>query len=246
MKNTFFLLMVLVFVPQLLLAQTFPYPEKEKPYIEVNGTSEMEVVPDEIFVRLILSEKYEKSEKLDVAMQEDFLKAILHEMNVPLANLSLSDAKWEYYSSLFVKKHKVSRKEYSLKLHKASQVGDLFVALEEKKMLDATIIRVSHSQIDSLRRENRIKAIKAAKTKADYLLEAIGERSGKALIVNEINQFPYLDIPVTRQESRIANSYENFDGEREFYKRKEQEIEFQKIKISSSIFVKFEIGGMGQ
>ncbi|MBS1663708.1 MAG: SIMPL domain-containing protein [Bacteroidetes bacterium] len=47
------------------------------------------------------------------------------------------------------------------------------------------VLRVEHSKIDSLRKEVRITAIKAAKDKAEYLLAAVGEQIDKALEIRE-------------------------------------------------------------
>lgn len=73
----------------------------------------------------------------------------------------------------------VNKKEYTLKVKNAIELGRMFQELEKLEITDAFISKVNHSKIDSLRKEVRILAIKAAKDKADYLLTAIGEQTGK-------------------------------------------------------------------
>ncbi|HCR48026.1 MAG TPA: hypothetical protein DIW24_00225 [Bacteroidetes bacterium] len=95
--------------------------------------------------------------------------------------------------------------------------------------------RVHHSKMDELRREVRIQAIKAAKEKADYLLAAIGEQTGKPLVVQERDAFG--PMPMSNVQHRInetiAGVMDAVGGE--------DEIQFNKIKIQMSIYVKFGI-----
>ena len=49
----------------------------------------------------------------------------------------------------------------------------------------AFVSKYSHSKMDEYKKQIKINAIKAAKEKATYLLEAIGEKSGKAINIEE-------------------------------------------------------------
>jgi hypothetical protein len=98
---------------------------------------------------------------------------------------------------------------------------------------------VSHSAIDSLRTQVRIEAIKAAKEKSDYLLNAIGQKTGKALIISETE-----NSTITRQDiARMPNKTLNYISGVALFDSidREAEIEFQKIKLSYSIYTKFAI-----
>jgi hypothetical protein len=116
---------------------------------------------------------------------------------------------------------------------------DRFQELEKMKIQDGSIDHVSHSAIDSLRTQVRIEAIKAAKAKSDYLLSAIGQKTGKALIVSELENNTLTRSDLARMPARAANkmfsdgAFESIDFE--------PEIEFQKIKLSYSIYTKFTI-----
>lgn len=222
-----------------LLAQNTTKAD-EKPYIDVTGTAEMEVVPDQIFVQIILKEKYVSREKVTIEMQEEKLFNVLKELKIDAARVSLSDADADYIKVRYKTKDVLSRKTYNLKLANAQEVGQLFQQLDKIDIQDASIDRVGHSKIDSLNKINRINAIKAAKAKADYLLAAIGEQTGEPLIVKEEN---------TRY---LENSMLNARGARNSLSEVQiisgsapasygGEVQFQKIKLYSSIFVKFQI-----
>lgn len=230
----------IVFTIAIVLPSFGQKPEiEEKPYIDVIGTAEQEIVPDLIYIDITLREKYENKEKITIESQEEKLKVSLKEIGVDVGNLSLSDANADYVRIRYKTKDVLTKKEYHLKVTNATTLGQVFHQLDILNINDAYIMKVDHSKMDSLRKELRIMAIKAAKNKADYLLGAIGETTGKALVVTE----------TTQENSRISNvnfrgrpvaSYSNvrfLDDDKKAYES--DEIEFQKIKIQSSIYVKF-------
>jgi uncharacterized protein len=225
----------------LTFGQTNSPKTEEKPYIEVTGTAEIEVIPDEIFIRIIIREKYVNRTKVTIEEQEEKLKTAVKSIGVDLANLYLSDANADYVKISWQKKDVLTKKDYTLKVSNATTVGQVFQELEKLEITDASISKVSHSKIDSLRKEVRIMAIKAAKEKADYLLTAIGEQTGKPLIITENTQTIYRE-EISRMPSRnvVGISTGGIPGSIGD-KDKENEIQFQKIKLTSSIYAKFSI-----
>lgn len=220
--------------------QTNTSKAEEQPYIEVTGTAEKEVIPDEIYIGIIIKEKYVNKVKVTIEEQEEKLKASIKVLGIDLANLYLSDANADYVKVSWQKKDVITKKDYILKVSNATTVGKVFQELEKLEITDALISKVSHSKIDSLKKVVRIMAIKAAKEKADYLLTAIGEQTGKPLIITENPQLIYnseYQNRMTRNVSSVASTvggiYSSVD--------KDNEIEFQKIKLTSSIYVKFSI-----
>ena len=118
-------------------------------------------------------------------------------------------------------------------------VGKVFEQLDTLKMNSAHIQKVSHSKIVEFRKRNRIEAIKAGKAKADYLLEAIGEKTGKPQLVRESsllsNQYN------TNVFANTSYNNSNVGMDKLGYEEKDDVIQFQKIKITSSIYLKFGI-----
>lgn len=223
----------------LTFGQTNTPKNDEKPYIEVTGTAEMEVIPDEIYIRIIIRERYVNRTKVTIEEQEEKLKTAVKSIGVDLTNLYLSDANADYVKVSWQKKDMLTKKDYTLKVSNATTVGQVFQELDKLEITDASISKVSHSKIDSLRKEVRILAIKAAKDKADYLLSAIGEQTGKPLIVTENTQTIYreeiLRMPARNVASISTGGIPGSIGD------KENEIQFQKVKLTSSIYTKFSI-----
>lgn len=206
----------------------------EPPFIEVTGTAEKEVIPDEIFISISIRERTEGKNKITADEQLERLTKALKGISPSLLDhFFLSDADADYVHIRWKKKDVISSLNYLLKVSDAHMVEKVFKKLDELKIQDAYISKTSHSKLIELKKEVRILAIKAAKDKADYLLEAIGEETGKPVKVNEVtnNIMPYY-----ANQTRTNASYKSFDIE-----EKERTTQFQKIKIKASIYVKFRI-----
>jgi len=219
--------------------QTNTQNADERPYIEVTGTAEKEVIPDEIYIGIIIREKYENKVKVTIEEQEEKLKNAIKALGIDLTNLYLSDANADYVKVRWQKKDVLTKKDYTLKVSTATTVGQVFQELEKLEITDASISKVSHSKLDSLRKEVKIMAIKAAKDKADYLLTAIGEQTGKPLVIKE-NEIIANQQFVNVRGSRSSETEYNFD-DMKIKSLDNSEIQFQKIKIQTSIYVKFSI-----
>lgn len=221
-----------------IFAQTTPEAE-EKPFIEVTGTAEQEVVPDEIYIKITIREKYVNKEKITIEAQEEKLKAALREIGVDVKNLSLSDANADYVKVKWGTKDVLTKKDFILKVGDAVTLGKAFQQLDKLEITDAFVSKVNHSKIDSLRKEVRIMAIKAAKAKTDYLLMAIGEQTGKPMVVRELE---LENLPLSSNIINVGGSRASMQG---YYidgiemKDDEEEIQFQKIKLQAAIYVKF-------
>lgn len=234
-----------LFIPLLFLllfaefghAQTVSNPQ-DPPHIEVTGIAEQEVIPDEIYLSIILREKFNNKEKISIQAQEEKLKKQLLAVGIDLSLLSLSDANADLIKIRWKNSGVLTQKEYTLQLSTATQVGQVFQQLDKLEITDASIQRVNHSKLDSLKKQVKINAIKAAKAKADYLLNAIGEQTGKALIVQEYDNqyFPKSDANYypsrLMAESGLAEAT---------LPEGDNDLQFSKIKIEARIFVKFAI-----
>lgn len=205
-------------------------------YIEVTGTAEKEVIPDEIYIAITIRERFEGKVKISIEKQELDLKDALKSIGVSIENLFLSDANADYIRVKRSKKNVISSTEYILKVGDALTVGKVFEKLDALNIYGSYIAKVNHSKILEYKKEVRIMAIKAAKEKADYLLEAIGEETGKALKVNELNQnMGYANTSLNSRSMGHSTHKEKKEGSDEVV------IQFKKIKLRASIYVKFEI-----
>ena len=207
--------------------------ELSKPFIEVTGTSSLEVMPDKISISIILTNKIIDKQQFNIQEQEKKLKQVLIENKIDLSFLSLVTS----LSQIITKKEKEIGFEvikiYMLQLSSAEQVSKIFRELQDLNIKEASIEKVEHSKIDSLRKEVRISAIKAAKNKAEYLLDAIGEQIGKPIEVREIVENSLFKENFMSNTSSVANQLETNNEE------EKSGIGFEKIKIKFTYFIKY-------
>ncbi|RAK70393.1 SIMPL domain-containing protein [Hymenobacter edaphi] len=231
-----FLAASLLLTATLAQAQSSTLKADDLPYIEVSGTAEKEVVPDEIYLRIAIRERYAGKTKVTLEEQEEKLKNLVKALGISPANLYLADANADYVKVRWQKKDVLTQKDYTLKVTDAATVGRVFQELEKLEITDAAVGRVSHSQLESLRREVKIAAIKAAKDKAEYLLTAIGEHAGKPLIVREENSQGNPTLSNVSVSSYKLQRSGLTEGPEE-----DDDLQFQKVRIQSTIYVKFAI-----
>jgi len=161
MKNT---LLSLLFLTCILCAFG---QDNQPPFIEVTGTAEMEVIPDEIYIAITIREDDEGRVKRSVEEQEKDLKNAIIELGISLENLELTDANANYIHVKWKKKKAISRTDYRLKVSSAEEVVGVFEKLDELKIKSGRIVKVSHSKIKEFEKEIRVKAIKNEKISGD-------------------------------------------------------------------------------
>lgn len=206
-----------------------------KPYIEVIGTNSMEITPDMLYISITLREK--KSISIDA--QEDTLKNIVQRCGIPMTKLTINKAQSTYSKISFASRTGVTQKVYSLLLSDAISMGIVFDEFEKSTVIDNyRLDKISHTKIDSLEREVKIKAIKDAKTQADYLLTAINEKIGKPIEIREGNYDFSQTYSIT---GGVPAKYGDYSGGIISRNSESVGIGVQNIKIQKFIYIKFEI-----
>ena len=229
MKKISFLLF-LIFTAA-LLAQN----PNSNPYIEVTGIAKTEIIPDEIYLDISIKERIEKGQKLTLTILEKELKATLNKIGIPENNLSISDVNAVLSKTGWWQEEVLSLANYTLKVNGASKLKKLFEYFKKMNIYQLNITKATHSNIAEIRKNNRIKAIKLAKEKADYLLTAIGEQTGKPITVNEVNA----KSEPSFVNANFINDYRGLTSMSKLEKYKKSIVQFEKIKITSSMYVKF-------
>ena len=124
---------------------------------------------------------------------------------------------------------------YQIKLKTSKQMDDLVAVLDDNATSNFSIIRTSHSKLSEYRKQLKIQAVKAAREKGRYLVEAIDEKLGDAVTINEpveYNVQPFYN-------SRVANQMLMKSGQIE--EGEEAMVDFRKIKLKYDVSVVFAI-----
>ncbi len=229
-----------IYILLLLIISTTSFSQintAEKPHIDVTGKAELEVSPDEIYIDICLQERIEKGKKITLGELENSLKRELQLINIPSKNLSISDINSIISKTGWWTKEILSVGKYSLKIAGAQKLKQAFKIFKKLKITEASITKATHSRLAEYRKKNRINAIKAAKEKADYLLNAINAKTGKPIKVTEIEQNHQNFAQINYVGN--SNSYNSNISKIKSYRN--ETVQFENIKLVSTIHVIFEI-----
>ncbi|HLA94155.1 MAG TPA: SIMPL domain-containing protein [Pyrinomonadaceae bacterium] len=207
--------------------------------IEVSGSAERLITPDEFTFKITLLERIEKKEKLMIEQQEVSLRDELTKLGVDVAkDLSIYDISSSYFRQKKIK-DVLGTKDYRLKIRDLKKISQLQEIADRLNIAKLDLIDTEHSEMTRLRRETKMDAIKAAKEKASYLLGAIGERVGKPVYVKEVEE----ETPRYISGGVMSNSNSNntLAYSRGTAADNESDLSFSQIKIRYVIQARFEI-----
>ncbi|MEQ9442248.1 MAG: SIMPL domain-containing protein [Cyclobacteriaceae bacterium] len=213
----------------------------EKPMvkkIEVTGSAEEEIVPDEIYFSINLKEYIgDNKDKVSIDKLERELYNAVRKIGVDEEDFRIEDI--QSYNYDWYKRNRPQREEflaskkYTIKFEKLDEINRLFAYLDAKSIQSTNIDRYDHSNMEQYEQELKIKALKNAKDKAEYLLNGIGERMGGVLEVMEINTGGQLMPNYKTMAYARAGMAEDA--------AQAPSIEFQKINLRYEVRAVFEI-----
>ncbi|MDQ6812843.1 MAG: SIMPL domain-containing protein, partial [Bacteroidota bacterium] len=122
---------------------------------------------------------------------------------------------------------------YQVKLATTRKMDELVQKLDDEATQNFFISSVSHSKLQAFKKELKIQAVKAAREKAIYLADAINEKAGEAITINEpseINSFPppiYANRMMKAEAAYVAGDSQG------------PNIDFKKIKLKFEVNVTF-------
>lgn len=217
----------------LLLASLFAFTslinaqDNKKNFIEVTGIAEMEVEPDEI----IFSIGIKANDKNELATAEKNMVEVLKKNNVNEKDINFQSM----YQNSYSKTMKFT-KSFKFKASTKTAISQLFEDLNQKWVSSINISEIKNTKIADYKKEVKIKALKAAKDKADYLLESIGKKAGIPMEITEIEDYTS-DIVMPRYyaQAKVANlSLDAASDDNQFSN-------IENIKLKYSIKTKYEI-----
>lgn len=229
---------IVLFLTATLFAMTSFAQNNSNPFprtITANGSAEMEIVPDEIYVQVVLKE-YEKKGNGKITLdkiRQDFLTAV-RSLGLPEDAVSVSG--YDAYNNPWLRKKNKKNElyasmTYQVKLRNTPQVDQLVDKLDDNATQNFYISRVSHSKVEEFKKTLKIGAIKAAKEKAQYLADAVSEKVGVAVTINEPNEYypqPYYNANVRMMKAESADAATD-----------QPQADFKKMKIKYEVTVTF-------
>lgn len=206
-------------------------------YIEVNGTSEIEVFPDKIFLNIIINEKEHKGKKVNEV--EKLMIERLISLGIDIQKqLVIKDFISNLKNDWILKNEIQSIKQYELLVYDAEIVGKVFKELNNLEISTISVSRLENSEIEKHKKEAKSKAIRQAKENAETLAQAVGQEVGRALLISEED---YSQSISGQLEGKVAGVRIRGKSSSEWNWIDAPEIEFEKITIDYQIKVLFEL-----
>jgi uncharacterized protein len=206
----------------------------DQPYIEVSGSADTLVTPNEIYIRILISEK-DNRDRVSIEELEQQMVSALKGLGLNTEkDLTTFDMTSNFKFYLLKSKDIIKTKIYSLKVTEAITASNVFIKLEEIGISNTSIEKVDHYNLDNLKNEMRTKAIIDAKKRAVALTQPLNQNIGAAINIVDA------DNNVSQQlQGRLAGI--QIRGTSSFNAKYEDlpKIEFEKIKVTASINAKF-------
>jgi len=227
---------IILLISNLVYSQTGEKNFIDQNYIEVTGKAEMEIIPDEIYLKIEIREKDYKG-KQTIEDLEKLMNERLIEIGIDISkDLAIIDLV-SNFKNYWVKSNKIyTSKEYQLLVHDANTAGLVFQELESIGISNINIDRVNHSEIQEFKAEVKVKAMIVSKLKAASLASAINQTIGKAIFIREIENYD-----IGGRAAGLSNIVVTAYAIKKQPEKSMPIIEFEKIKLEYSILARFEL-----
>lgn len=216
-------------------ACTLQAQEVNDRYIEVTGTSEIEIVPDKIHYLIEIREYFEeefdgksKSEeyrtKVPLGQIEQQLWKVLIDVGIPKEAVRTQEVGdyWRRQGQNFL----VSKK-YDITLTDFKQIDEIVKRIDTRGVNTMRIGELENKDMLVYHQKGKIEALKAAQRKAAYLVEALGKKLGEVIRIVEDGNAGMSSFFSAQSNVRTSDAV-SFDG-------------FRTIKKYYSMQVRFEI-----
>lgn len=206
------------------------------PYIETSAKVDTLVIPDRIFLTILISEKDTKGkisvEELEVKMIQKLISLGIVTEN----ELILNDLSSNYKKHLLKQQDILKSKNYTLIVHTAKEASKVIVGLEELEISNIALEKTAYSKTNEMLLLLKSKAILRAKNQAIAMTKSINQKVGAALYIADF------DTLSNEFGSNVAGI--RIRGMASFKEDKIYEpatIEFEKIKIETTVRASFKL-----
>ena len=181
----------------LMISVTVAAQQEREPVrsIEVKGSAEMEIEPDEMILVIGIQEywkeEFEKNKKpedyktkVPIAQIEDDLIKKLRQAGIDKEDVKVRNIGnyWRQQGKEFL-----FSKQLEVELHDFSKVNQLMDLLNAKGINRMHIGELKHSKMEEFENQVKIQALKNARQKAAVLVESLGDDLGEVLTITELS-----------------------------------------------------------
>jgi uncharacterized protein len=206
--------------------------------ITVSGTAETEITPDIIYINISLKEYLKDNnskKKVDITTLETQLYNAVQKAGIAKENLMINNlSSWNYQTEKKKNPDFLASKQYRLKVSDLNKFNLILESIDAKGIASTNIDSYDYSKMDVLKKELKVKALLAAKEKATYMVEALGDKLGNVLDIQDLGD---------NALQPMVPQYRNYamKAEMAMDAGAAPEIDFKKIKLSFTVNTVFEI-----
>ena len=204
----------------------------DRPYLETNAKADTLVVPDRIFLSIVINEADTK-DKVSVEKLEKRMEDALTKLGIDTKEqLFLSDFTTNFKDYFLRKTGVVKAKEYSLLVYDAVMAGKVIQRLESERIANVNFEKAELSNIEEIKLELRKNAVKQGLLQAAALLEPLGKSAIEVLYLSDINTgviYPWQRGNLRMEAMTMSDQSQPID------------IDFQKIKVESTVSLRVAI-----
>lgn len=227
-KLTLFLSAIVFFM--VLTAQAQDVNER---YVEVTGTSEIEIVPDKIHYIIEIREYFKEEFDGKSKPEEYHTKVPLSQIeqglrkNLAEAGITQDAIRTQEIGDYWRKQGQdfLVSKQFDITLTDFKQIDEIIKHIDTKGINTMRIGELENKDILAYHQRGKIEALKAAQRKAAYLVETLGKKLGSVIRIVEGNNTSSISFAQSNVMSSNAASFDSF----------------RTIKKNYSILVRFEI-----
>lgn len=202
----------------------------DQPYLETTAKVDTLVVPDRIYLNILLTEADTKG-RISVEELENRMATQLKRLGIDLdTQLSLADLESDFRKYFLRKTDIQKEKAFILLVYDGLTVGKVLQGLESIGISNINLNRTEYSQMETLKLELKVRAIVRARELASTLVKAIDQNLGKALHVQDFEP-TFINL---REMSPLMMKADAAASE-------PLDVAFNKIKVEGRINVKFAI-----
>jgi uncharacterized protein len=175
------------------------YGDNTERIITVTGSADMLVPPDEILVDISYKEywytHYGKGKKSIAKIEEGIIDGI-REVGISKDKITVHSAQswrhgWNYWHYWYNYNNYLVQKKLTVKVESSAQLNEIIEKLKGKSIRKQGIVNIllngsSNKKIQEYRKMVKKRAIEAAQEKANYLLDALGEKCGVVVTIQEL------------------------------------------------------------
>ena len=227
--------LITLFVLTFFVGQTQTKNFLDQPYLEVAGNADTLVTPNEIYIKISITEK-DTRDRISVEELELKMYNALKNLGIDVdKNLTTSDMGSNFKFYFLRSKDVMKSKQYILRVSDAVTASKAFIELENLGISNTSIDRVDHSDLESIKNRMRSKAVENAKARAVALTKPLNQTIGPAIHISDNEVYNTSNQLRGRLEEVVVVGY----GIRKQSGVDLPKIEFEKIKVATNINVKF-------